>query len=211
MDCTVEENDKKNLFIKSLNREANYQLILTEDCFLLMEKLDSGNGKIVFWSSLFAITDLQLNKCNKITSINFYDEETNNEYQLKLKVDNILLFRDSLVKKMRSLKVKAESQKLIKGQQQAKRLTEKEIKEMKINDIEKNTKDLKERIIKGEITDYTVNTFTTLCGKAIEHFSMIGNDKYMEYVDMMKNILQMEKVNKLTIDNENEIKENEGK
>jgi catalase len=112
---------------------------------------------------------------------------------------------------MRSLKVKAESQKLIKGQQQVKRLTEKEIKAMKINDIEKNTKDLKERIIKGEITDYTVNTFTTLCGKAIEHFSMIGNDKYMEYVDMMKNILQMEKVNKLTIDNENEIKENEGK
>ena len=211
MDCTVEENDKKDLFIKSLNREANYQLVLTEDCFLLMEKLDSGNGKIVFWSSLFAITDLQLNKCNKITSINFYDEETNNEYQLKLKVDNILLFRDSLVKKMRSLKVKAESQKLIKGQQQAKRLTEKEIKAMKINDIEKNTKDLKERIIKGEITDYTVNTFTTLCGKAIEHFSMIGNDKYMEYVDMMKNILQMEKVNKLTIDNEKEIKENEGK
>ena len=211
MYCTVEENDKKDLFIKSLNREANYQLVLTEDCFLLMEKLDSGNGKIVFWSSLFAITDLQLNKCNKITSINFYDEETNNEYQLKLKVDNILLFRDSLVKKMRSLKVKAESQKLIKGQQQAKRLTEKEIKAMKINDIEKNTKDLKERIIKGEITDYTVNTFTTLCGKAIEHFSMIGNDKYMEYVDMMKNILQMEKVNKLTIDNEKEIKENEGK
>jgi hypothetical protein len=210
LDCTVEENDKKNLFIKSLNREANYQLVLTEDCFLLMEKLDSGNGKIVFWSSLFAITDLQLNKCNKITSINFYDEETNNEYQLKLKVDNILLFRDSLVKKMRSLKVKAESQKLIKGQQQAKRLTEKEIKAMKINDIEKNTKDLKERIIKGEITDYTVNTFTTLCGKAIEHFSMIGNDKYMEYVDMMKNILQMAKVNKLTIDNEKEIKENEG-
>ena len=68
MDCTVEENDKKNLFIKSLNTKANYVLILTEDCFLLLEKLDSGNGKIVFWSSLFAITDLQLNKLNKITS-----------------------------------------------------------------------------------------------------------------------------------------------
>ena len=77
LDCTVEENDKKNLFIKSLSTNANYELVLTEDCFLLIEKLDSGNGKIVFWSSLFAITDLQLNKCNKITSINFYDEETN--------------------------------------------------------------------------------------------------------------------------------------
>ena len=211
MDCTVEENDKKNLFIKSLNTKANYELILTEDCFLLLEKLDTGNGKIVFWSSLFAITDLQLNKLNKITSLNFYDEETNSEYQLKLKIENILLFRDSLVKKMRTLKVKVESQKLIKGQQQLKRLSEKEIKAMKINDIEKNTNELKERIMKGEITDYTVNTFTTLCGKAIEHFSMIGNEKYMDYVNMMKTILQMEKVNKLTIDDEKEIKEHANK
>ena len=207
MDCIVEENDKKNLFIKSLKPNANYQIILTEDCFLLFEKLDTGNGTIVFWSSLFAITDLQLNKCNKVTSINFYDEETNSEFQLKLKIDNILLFRDILVKKMRTLKVKVESQKLIKGQQQHKRLSEKEIKLMKIDDIEKNCKELKERITKGEISDYTVNTFTTLCGKAIEHFSMIGNDKYMQYVEMMKQVLQMEKVNKLTIDDEKEIKE----
>ena len=207
LDCNVEENDKKNLFIKSLSTKLNYELILTEDCFLLLEKLDSGNGKIAFWSSLFAITDLQLNKCNKVTSINFYDEETNSEFQLKLKIDNILLFRDILVKKMRTLKVKVESQKLIKGQQQLKRLSEKEIKLMKIDDIEKNCKELKERITKGEISDYTVNTFTTLCGKAIEHFSMIGNDKYMQYVEMMKKVLQMEKVNKLTIDDEKEIKE----
>ena len=207
MDCIVEENDKKNLFIKSLKPNANYQIILTEDCFLLFEKLDTGNGTIVFWSLLFAITDLQLNKCNKVTSINFYDEETNSEFQLKLKIDNILLFRDILVKKMRTLKVKVESQKLIKGQQQLKRLSEKEIKLMKIDDIEKNCKELKERITKGEISDYTVNTFTTLCGKAIEHFSMIGNDKYMQYVEMMKKVLQMEKVNKLTIDDEKEIKE----
>ena len=207
----MEENDNKALFIKSLNINANYVLILTEDCFLLLEKLDSGNGKIVFWSSLFAITDLQLNKLNKIVSINFYDEESNSEYQLKIKVDNILLFRDSLVKKMRSLKVKVESQKLLKGQQKLKRLTEKEIKAMKINDIEKNANELKDRIIKGEITDYTVNTFTTLCGKAIEHFSMLGDSKYEDYVKMMREILQMEKVNKLTIDDEKEIKENANK
>ena len=152
----------------------------------MLEKLDSGNGKIVFWSSLFAITDLQLNKCNKITSINFYDEESNTEYQIKLKV---------------------ESTKLIKGQQQLKRLTEKEIKSMKINDIEKNCNDLKERITKGEISDYTINTFTALCGKAIEHYSMLGDPKYQDYVEMMKNILKMEKVDKLTIDDEKEIKE----
>jgi hypothetical protein len=93
----VEENDKKEKFIKSLNIKSNYVLILTEDSFLLFEKLDNGNGKIVFWSSLFAITDLQLNKSKKITTINFFDEESEAEYQLKLRIDNILLFRDSLV------------------------------------------------------------------------------------------------------------------
>ena len=165
-------------------------------------------GKIAFWSTLFALTYLQLNKLNKLISLYFYDEEKNSEYQLKLKLENILLFRDSLVKKMRSLRVKVESQKLIKGQQQLKRLTEKEIKDMKIDDIEKNANELNERIKKGEISDYTVNTFTALCGKAIEHFSKIGSDKYKEYFNMMKNVLQMEKVNKLTIDDEKEIKEN---
>ena len=202
----MEENDKKNMLIKSLSIKSNYELILTEDCFLLFEKLDSGNGKIVFWSSLFSIIDLQLNKLKKVTTLNFYDEETNSEFQIKLKVDNILLFRDSLVKKMRSLKVKVSSQKLIKGQT-LNRLSEKEIRNMKINDIEKNTKELKERITIGEINDYMVNTFTTLCGKAIEHFSMVGNEKYMEYIEMMKSVLKLEGVDKLTKDNENEIKE----
>ena len=203
--CKVEENDKKNLYIKSLNTQSNYELILTEDSFLLLEKVDERDGKIVFWSSLFSITDLQLNKSKRITTINFYDDGNNLEYQIKLNLDNILLFRDSLVNKMRNLKVKINSQKLIKGQA-IKRLSEKEIRSMKINDIEKNTKELNERIHKGEINDYTVNTFTKLCGKAIEHFSMIGDEKYMEYMEMMKNTLKLEGVEKLTKETENEIK-----
>ena len=136
----MEENDKKKKFIKSLNTQANYELILTEECFLLLEKVNEREGKIAFWSSLFAITDLQLNKSKKITTINFYDDENDTEFQLKLNVDNILLFRDSLANKMRNLQVKISSQKLIKGQE-IKRISEKEIRSMKINDIEKNTKE----------------------------------------------------------------------
>jgi hypothetical protein len=199
-------DEKKNI-IKSLSMESDYEIILTEDCFLLLEKIEDGKGKIAFWSSLFAINDLQLNKANKKVSINFYDDENNVDFQLNLKIANILLFRDLLVKKMKTLRVKVDSQKLLKGQQKIKRLTAKEIKGMKIDDIEKNTKDLRDRIIKGEINDYTVNTFTTLCGKAIEHFSMIGNEKYMDYVTMMKEVLKMEGVNQLTINNEKELNE----
>ena len=210
LNCKVVENDNKNMLIKSLNTKSNYELILTEDCLLLLEKIEksnSDNARIAFWSTLFSITDLLLNKRNKTVSINFYDEETNSEYQLKLEIDNILLFRDSLVKKMKILKVKVESQKLIKGKQQQKRLTEKEIKAMKINDIEKNAKELNQRIEKGEINDYTVNTFTNLCGKAIEYYSRIGDKKYEEYVKMMKDVLQKEKVNNLTMETEKEIKD----
>ena len=207
MDCNIETPDEKKNIIKSLSMESDYQIILTEDCFLLLEKIEDGNGKIAFWSSLFAINDLQLNKANKKVSINFYDDENNVDFQLNLKIANILLFRDLLVKKMKTLKVKVDSQKLLKGQQKIKRLTAKEIKGMKIDDIEKNTKDLRDRISKGEINDYTVNTFTTLCGKAIEHFSMIGNEKYMDYVTMMKDVLNMEGVHQLTINNEKELNE----
>ena len=99
-DCNVENNDNK--YIKSLNLKANHELILTEECFKKKKKMDSGNGKIVFWSSLFAITDLQLNKLKKMTTINFYDDELNSEYQLKLKIDNILLYKEYLMKKKRS-------------------------------------------------------------------------------------------------------------
>ena len=207
MDCNIEMPDEKKNIIKSLSMESDYEIILTEDCFLLLEKMEDGNGKIAFWSSLFAIYDLQLNKANKKVSINFYDDENNVDFQLNLKIANILLFRDLLVKKMKTLRVKVDSQKLLKGQQKIKRLTAKEIKGMKIDDIEKNTKDLRDRISKGEINDYTVNTFTTLCGKAIEHFSMIGNEKYMDYVTMMKEVLKMEGVNQLTINNEKELNE----
>lgn len=209
MECNIEMPDEKKNIIKSLSMESDYEIILTEDCFLLLEKMEDGNGKIAFWSSLFAINDLQLNKANKKVSINFYDDENNVDFQLNLKISNILLFRDLLVKKMKILKVKVDSQKLLKSQQKIKRLTAKEIKSMKINDIEKNIKDLKERISKGEINNYTVNTFTTLCGKAIEHFSMIGDDKYMVYVTTMKDVLSIEGVNQLTINNEKELNEDE--
>ena len=193
----MEEIDKKNKIIKSLSTTSDYILILTEDSFLIFEKIDTFHGKLVFWSTLFSITNLQLNKSKKKTVINFYDDESNSDYLLKLKVDNILLFRDSLVKKMRNLKIKVESQKLFKGQI-LKRLSEREIRSMKIVDIEKNIQELKERIIKGEINEYTINTFTALCGKATEYYAEAGNEKYKEYNEMIKNILKLEGVDEHT-------------
>lgn len=79
------------------------------------------------------------------------------------------------------------------------RITVKDLSRMKLNDIEENAKELKQKIEKGEVDNYTVNTFTTLCGKAIEELNKNNDElKQFEFMNMMKNVLQMEKVSKLT-------------
>lgn len=198
-------NDKKTI-PGGLNPKGDFTLILSGDALILFEKMDSGNGKIVFWSSLYAITDLQINKMQKIVSINFYDEDSTTESHLKLYIENILFFRDTLVKKMNGLKIKSESIKLIKGQKQSKRLSAKEINTMTdINLIESNAQELKQRIEKGEINDYTVNTLSTLCGKAIEYYGNIGNERHKVFLEMMQTVLSMEGVKKLTEDDQKEM------
>jgi hypothetical protein len=88
-----------------------------------------------------------------------------------------------------------------------KRLTIKDMTRMKLADLEQNVKDLKSSIDKGEIDEYTINTFTTLCGRTIEElnksFSDEDEEKQKIYVNMMKDILKLEKVDEL---NESSIK-----
>ena len=194
-------NDKKSVPI-GFNLNSEYVLILSGDALIVFEKIEEGKWKIIFWSSLYAITDLQVNKMDKIITINFYEDTKMNEYRLRLYMENYLFFRDTLVKKMNGLKIKPESVKVNKG---IRRLSTKEINTMKIiDDIEKNAEELKERIEKGEINDYTIHTFTTLCNKAIEYYAERGNERHLIFLDMMKKILAMEEVQKLTTENQKE-------
>ena len=70
-------------------------------------------------------------------------------------------FKEKLISKMRHLSIKDESKKLLKI---------KEIRKMKIEEVEKYINDFKNLIYKGEIDDYIVNTFVILCDKAIDYF-----------------------------------------
>lgn len=89
-----------------------------------------------------------------------------------------------------------------------KRLTIKDMTRMKLPELEKNVKELKMSIDKGEIDEYTINTFTTLCGRAIEElnktFDQADDEKQKAYVNMMKDVLKLEKVDEL---NEKDLKE----
>ena len=100
---------------------------------------------------------------------------------------------------MNALDIRVVSKMIDPMKQLKKRITLKDITKMNLEEMEQSVKELKNIIEKGEIDSYTVNTFTTLCGKVIEELNKNGDDiKQFEIMNMMKNILQMEQVSKLT-------------
>jgi len=69
---------------------------------------------------------------------------------------------------MVGLKVKVETKKIPKGITQEKKLTDKEINTMKIDGIKQTITVLIDKIEKGDLSYYNVNTFMILCGKVIK-------------------------------------------
>lgn len=173
---------------------------------ILFEHIEELKAKIIFWCSLYTITDIQIIQSLKSATINFYEDKENKDFKLKLYIENIVLFRDTLITKMKALEIKV-SVKIIDSnseKNEKKRLTIKDMSRMNLADLEQNVKDLKLSIDKGEIDEYTINTFTTLCGRAIEElnksFEEEDEEKQKVYVNMMKEVFKLEKVNELNND-----------
>ena len=218
--CRISQGEK--VLDKQLNINSDYIIILSGDTFILFESILplENKAKIVFWANILSITDVQINKQKKTASINFYEDIENQDYHLKLIIENIIIFRDTLVSRMNALDIRVVSKMIDPLKQLKKRITLKDINTMNIEEIEQSAKELKKNIDKGEVDSYTVNTFTTLCGKAIEELNRNGDEiKQFEFMNMMKSVLQMEQVNKLTEmerninknEIKNEIKDNKDK
>lgn len=194
---------KVHLFYKDKN---NFLLIISDDCLVLFKVESDGEnnyfGKIVFWALLFSITDIQINKDRKVVRINFYDNDRDAE-MLRLKIGNILYFKETLIKKMSNLKIKAEINKLVKGNYIENKLTIRDINTMKIEQIEEYIDVFKHKIENDIINYYIVDTFSLLSGKAIEHYSKLKSDKQITFLMQMKNILQRENVQNILNKNKN--------
>ena len=179
---------------------SDYTIILSGDCFILFEHINEQNAKIVFWCSLYAITDIQIIQSLKSVTINFLEIKQNKDFILKLIIENIVLFRDTLITRMNNLKIKISikiidlnSEKNEKG-----RLTIKEINKMSLSDVDKNIDEMKQLIDKGEINEYSINTFATLCGKAVELLSISFDkeipEKQKKYLQMIDDVYKFEKI-----------------
>ena len=163
-------------------------------------------GKIVFWALLFSITDIQINKDKKIVRINFYDNDKDDEI-LRLKLGNILYFKETLIKKMSNLKIKNEINKLIKGHYIESKITMRDINNMEIQEIEEYINIFKHKIENDNVNYYIVDTFSLLSGKAIEYYSKNKSDKGLNFLLQMKEVLKRDNVQKILNKNKNIDKE----
>jgi hypothetical protein len=197
IDNDVEASNMKkvHLFYKD---KSNFLLIVSDDCLILFKQLEPDGdinyyGKIVFWALLFSITDLQINKDKKVVRINFYDNDRDSEV-LRLKFSNVLYLKETLIKKMSNLKIKSEISKLVKGNYIENKITNRDINNMDIEQIEEYINIFKHKIENDMINYYIVDTFSLLSGKAIEYYSKMKSEKQMTFLMQMKTVLSRENV-----------------
>ena len=203
-DVEISNLKKTHLFYKD---KSNFLLIISDDCLILFKQLEPEGeinyyGKIVFWALLFSINDLQINKDKKVVRINFYDNDRDTEV-LRLKISNILYFKETLIKKMSNLKIKTEINKLVKGNYIENKITLRDINNMDIEEIEDYIQIFKHKIENDIINYYIVDTFSLLSGKAIEHYSKIKSEKQITFLLQMKNVLKRENVQNILNKNKN--------
>ena len=213
IDHILDEKKQPHLFV---NDTGNFTLVISDDCLILFKHFPAEDknkknifGKIVFWASLFAISDLQINKDRKVVRINFYKDDK--EESLKLVIDNVLYLKETLIKKASNLKVRVDINKLIKGKYIENRITSKDVNNMNINQIEECIRHFTQKIQSNNINFYIVNTFSLLSGKAIEYYSKNDPEKQMKILLEMKNILQKDKVKEILTKNQKERNNDENK
>jgi hypothetical protein len=200
IDNGIEETNLKKLHL-FYGDTSTYLLIISDDCLVLFKQLEQEAeincyGKIVFWALLFSITDIQINKDKKIVRINLYDNDKD-KVILRLKIGNILFFKETLIKKMSNLKIKNEINKLIKGHYIENKITMRDINKMDINQIEEYIEIFKHKIENDIVNYYIVDTFSLLSGKAIEYYSKDKSDKGINILIQMKEILKRDNVKKI--------------
>ena len=186
---------------------SDFTLIISDDAFLLFQNFDNEKkelkfGKIVFWSTIFAINDMQINKERKSVRINFFSNDKKEE-RLKLIIENVLFFKEALLKKMKNLKSEVETHKLIKGKYIENKISMKDINNMSLEQIEEGVKFFQKKIKNNEINFYVVDTFNFLSSKCIEYYSKADAKKQFEYVMQLKDILQNPKVQEILTKNKN--------
>lgn len=198
---TKNKNTKDSINVS--DREAcALSLILTDDSLIILEpsQYDKNLYKLIFWAVLFSIRDIQINKKEKILIIRFFDDSKNIDSHLKLRIDNILFFREALIKRMSKLRITSDCQNSTDAKNFEKRLTDKDINNMTIDELIQNFKYF-DKILKQRVfTFYNINSFFNITKKIVEYYSARNDQNHKYFLDEMKYILKNEEVKRIFLD-----------
>ena len=213
--CKIDNNSQSedNNISLFYGDNGDFSLIVSDDAFVLFKNFDNDKkdlrfGKIVFWCSIFAINDMQINKERKAVRINFFSNDKKEE-RLRLIIENALFFKETILKKMKNLKCEVETQKLIKGKYVENKIGMKDINNMSLEQIEEGIQFFQKKIESNEINFYIVDTYNFLSSKCIEYYSKVDAKKQLEYVMKLKTVLQNPKVQEILTQNKNKKKDGE--
>lgn len=208
--CSLKNDDElinknkqsKNSDLNTINNQKfnrDVILILTDDSLLIFEEIEYDKllFKLIFWSTIFSIIDMKINQKEKNLELRYFDDSTNSDLKLKFEIDNIVFFKEALIKRMKRLKIKAENQILIKGKFLEKRYTDKDINNMTIDELANNFINFKKLLKDKFISFYNINTFITITKKIIEYYSARNDPFFSYYLSDMQNILNNEEIKKI--------------
>lgn len=196
------EKNKIQKAITNITTNISYMettIILTDDSILIFQKLKYSNdlARLIFWFFLFAIIDMQINKIDKIISLRLFSDSKNKEKIITLKVDNILFFKEALMKRISRLKITSESQKLLKGENFDKKLTDRDINNMAIDELVANFKSFSDLLNIEKYTLYNITSFFNITKKIVEYYSARNDENHSFYLLEMKKIISREEIKKL--------------
>lgn len=197
----------KNQKIKLVNKLENEKkfievtLIITDCSLLIFEELEYQKrlAQLLFWANLFSIIDLRINKKEKDLTISFFNDSKNIDLEIKLKIENILLFKEALIKRTTQLKIKAETQKKLKGKIYEKRFNDRDINNMTIDELINNFKYFDSLLKLRRFNFYNVNTYFNVTKKIVEYYSARNDQNHSFYLNKMKEVLKDEEVKQIFI------------
>ena len=163
-DCKIDKIDGDLLKISE-----KYVVVLSDDAFILLQYKDKKDkkceGKIVFWSSIFSISNMKIKKQEQKITLKFFNENKI-AFNFSLIMEKYIYFRQYLFTKMQNVNIEN-----AKVQCSDKLLQMSDISQMGVNVIEKKINDYKEFVEIKKEDDHAKKILKLLIKKAINIFS----------------------------------------
>ena len=121
----------------------------------------------------------------------FFNDSKNKEKEIRIKIENILFFKEALMKRISKLKIISESHKIPQGQKLEKYFSDKDINNMLIDELILNFDYFHKLLKDNQISFYNVNTFFNITKKIVEYYSARNDENHLFFLRLLSTRLPL--------------------